>query len=505
MSKVLIVALPKQDIARPPGALAILAACCEQVNVDYEVLDINLYIHKNLPTDIVDQLNTDFELNTFRNNDTKNAYTQVCEQFVTYIQEQEITHIAISVFTYASILATDILLKSLKNSQYTGKVVIGGIGIASSIQAITDNRIFGEYALSEGLVDCAIYGEGELAFVEFLKDNYTYPGINQPNNQQLLDLNILPTPSYNKINPNDYFILGEPEILVTGSRGCVRRCTFCDVASHWNKYVYKSGSKMAEEIFNYWQTTGVSKFDFSDSLINGSVSTFKEFNKELIKYRQEYPDFRPKYKGQFICRPSKLLPESTYAEMSKAGAETLVVGIESFSESVRDHMRKKFDNASIDWHFLMCAKYNIKNVLLLLSGYATETLEDHNTTLEYLRKYQVYGLSRTIYAINIDVGGLKITPDTPLADEELGINLVQYTDSSNSEETQYDNWISMSNLELTPKERFRRSLEVMKVAYELGYKVLHLNQKIDSASRRLDQINSIKKSIVIKSGPLLQI
>ena len=58
MKNLLIVTVPKQDVARPPGALAILAACCEQVNFDYEVYDLNLYIYKNYSADIIKKLNT---------------------------------------------------------------------------------------------------------------------------------------------------------------------------------------------------------------------------------------------------------------------------------------------------------------------------------------------------------------------------------------------------------------------------------------------------------------
>jgi glucose-6-phosphate isomerase len=40
-----------------------------------------------------------------------------------------------------------------------------------------------------------------------------------------------------------------------------------------------------------------------------------------------------------------------------------------------------------------------------------------------------------------------------------------------------------ANLELTPKERLRRSLEIMQTAYRLGYKVSHFHQRIDEADK----------------------
>jgi radical SAM superfamily enzyme YgiQ (UPF0313 family) len=497
MSKLLIVTVPKQDVARPPGALAILASCCEQVNFDYEIFDLNLFIYKNYSTETVKKFNTDFELHKFRDQELANQYRAACTTLANHAIDNSFTHIAVSVFTYDSILATYELLLTLKKLNYQGQIIIGGIGVTSKSKSITGTLGFGEYVLDQKLIDYVIYGEGDIAFTELLKGNTGYPGINQKNNVQIVDLDQLPSPSYKKINPSEYFFADEPEILITGSRGCVRDCTFCDVALHWAKYTYKSGQQIANEMLSIWQATGVNKFDFSDSLINGSISNFREFNRELIRLIDAYPGFKPKYKGQFICRPSKAMPEQDYLEMSRAGAENLVVGIESFSESIRDHMRKKFDNSSIDWHFAMCGKYGIKNVLLLLSGYVTETIEDHQTNLDHLKKYQIYALSRTIYAINIAVAGLEIIPGTPLDSEDMGINIIQYTDEDSSLYDQTNLWISPKNPSLTPKERLRRSLEIIKTAYQLGYKILHMDNKIDRAELLFDSVNSYKKSIKI--------
>lgn len=498
MKKVLIVAIPKQEVARPPGALAILASCCEQANVEYNVFDLNLHLHKEFTADLIDKFNTDFELNKFRNEELEDRYRSVCKDLVDYVIFEKFTHVAISVFTYASILACYELLKIFKQSQFNGKIIIGGFGTSNSSPNITGSLDFGQYALKNKLVDYAVYGEGDIAFTELLKGNDTYLGINQKNNIQILDLDHLPTPSYKKINPKDYFFMSAPEIIITGSRGCVRDCTFCDIGDYWNKYVYKSGKLLASELFKLWKETGVDRFDFSDSLINGSVSTFREFNKELIRLKQENPTFNPSYRGQFICRPSKLMPEQDYIEMVQAGADTLAVGIESFSESVRNHMRKKFDNASIEWHFAMCAKYGIKNVLLMISGYVTETIEDHQTTLDYLKKFQIYALSRTIYTMNVEVGGLLKLSGTPLVnDKNLNINIMQYIDDDLLEYEECSRWISLDNPDLTPKERLRRSLELIKTAYELGYTVLHLHQKLDKAERMFESLQKIKPFIKI--------
>lgn len=499
MTRVLITTIPAQDVTRPPGILSILAACCESIDADYAIKDLNLYMYKTVPEKVVTELLNDFVTNKFRSKDNTEYYRQVAEHYVQEIKLYQPTHIAISIFTYASILAADYLLKYIKNSQidHKFKIVLGGLGLSNSVDDITGIQTFGEYCLSTGLADYCVYGEGDIAFVELLKGNTNYPGINKTNQEQILNLDLVPIPSYNKINPNEYFHAGHPEILITGSRGCVRDCSFCDVASYWEKYVFKSGEQLAQEVFKTWKTTGVQKFDFSDSLINGSLKTFRQFNKAIIQLKAEHPEFTPLYEGQFICRPKGTLKELDYQEMALAGAQTLVVGIESFSESVRTHMRKHFDNAAIDWHFEMCAKYGIKNVLLLLTGYVTETLEDHQTTLDYLQKYQVYALSRTIYAIQIAADGMMVLKGSPIHNDVHEIGLV-----FENNETTGSRWTNLSNPTLTKKERLRRGVEVILTAYSVGFKVLNFDMKLGVAERKYTELLQDQEKPIFKLEPV---
>jgi hypothetical protein len=479
-SHVLITSIPVQEVSKPPGILSVLAGCCESAGVTYEIFDLNLHMYQTLPEDVCQQLANDFLHNRFRSADNQQYYQQMCSDYLKIIQQTNPTHLAISVFTYASVLAADCLFRYLKQHNINCKIIIGGWGLKDCVNHITGKQEFGEYCLDNNLVDYCVYGEGELAFIELLRGNIGYPGINADNQPQLMDLDVLPRPSHKKIRPDNYFYATIPELLMNGSRGCVRNCTFCDVARYWGKYIYKSGDVLASELFEAWQTTGVQKFNFSDSLVNGSIREFRKFNKQLIQYKQSHPDFDPKYIGQFICRPANQLKDIDYAEMAEAGCETLVVGIESFSNAIRDHMKKKFSNEDIDNHFKSCARYGIKNVLLMLSGYVTETLEDHQLQIEYLKKYQIYGLSRVIYAINMEVSGLLFFKDTPLLDmkDELQVEFPHWESSGNREE-----WVSAANPDLTPKERLRRSLEIMQTAYDLGYKVSNFHQRIDEADR----------------------
>lgn len=481
--RVLIITVPRQDVIRPPGILAILAACCEQVQADYRVFDLNLHMHKALDDKIVDQLNSDFAVNAFSQG-SEEAYAEVCQHTIDEIERYQPTVVAVSVFTRQSILAAERFLRHLSScaSRSKFKVVVGGLGVGDVFRDITGTQAFGEWCHQNHLTDHYIQGEGEHSFVQFLEGNLDYAGIDGRASVQIMDLDSIPSPSYKRIRPQDYFYSNAPEVLITGSKGCVRDCTFCNVGHYWEKYVYRSGTKIADDLYQIYRDTGVMKFDFSDSLINGSLKAFRQFNHRLIELREQDPGFRPQYKGQYICRPIGQMKDQDYIDMKRAGAETLIVGIEHFSEHIRYHMRKHFDNASIDWHFAKCAELGIKNVLLMLSGYATETLEDHHINLEYLRRYQKYGLSRIIYAVNIAVSGLSIHKGMPLYEmaEEMGLLV---TDDN------WQTWQNLRNPELTPRERIRRAAEVVYTAGLLNYNVVHFNQKISDLKRYLADLD----------------
>jgi hypothetical protein len=466
--KVLIITIPIIDADKPHPVMAILGSCCEQAGVDYNFYDLNLKMHKKYDLKILANLDADFRNSEFKNKQNEQFYRSLCKDLIREIEDTHPTILAISVFTKNSILSCETLLDELKMSEVRKKIkiVIGGVGIQSICSKITRDKDYANHALDQELIDFYIKGEGEFSFVEFLKENYEYPGINKSNQKQILDLNILPKPSYKKVKIKEYFS-ERPEIVVNGSRGCVRSCSFCDIDHFWKRYIYKDGSILANEIYDIYQETGVLKFDFSDSLINGSNKSFRAMNKRLIELRGLDKDFKPIYSGQFICKPKGQMLEKDYEEMKEAGAETITVGIESFSETVRDHMGKHFDDQAVDFHFQQSAKYGLKNAVLLLTGYVNETLEDHHKNLSSLKRYQKLALTNIISAINIAITGLEITHNTPLWHEaQLSKKLIL---GDNPED-----WINLENPQLNFKERYRRGVEIVCTAINLGYNVLHL-------------------------------
>ena len=86
--------------------------------------------------------------------------------------------------------------------------------------------------------------EGEVAIVNLLKHGKG-AGVDNTDWIQQLDLERSPLPDYSDYDLDAY---EGDQIMITGSRGCVRRCTFCDIHKHWKKFVYRKGQDIANEM-----------------------------------------------------------------------------------------------------------------------------------------------------------------------------------------------------------------------------------------------------------------
>ena len=90
----------------------------------------------------------------------------------------------------------------------------------------------------------------------------------------------------------------------------------------------------------------------------------------------------------------------------------VATGIESFSNAVRDHMGKKFSDDDIQYHLEQSAYWNIPNVFLMISGYPTETDEDHKKNLLDMEKYSMYAKLGIIELISWCT--MHLIPNTPI-------------------------------------------------------------------------------------------
>jgi hypothetical protein len=466
MLDIVLINIPISGLQYPPAGTSLIQGSLDKAGFKSKILDLNLdlyYKSGDNYSDFFDYLAEAIDLDSERQAIVDSIFDEWVEQVLSINPRW----IGISVFTFQCQYSTKKFLSKIR-SRYQGKIVIGGAGISTNGIASKFSD-FGQEMLDSGLIDTYIRGDGEHALVELLMGNDEYPGINN-NNYLQLSLDELPFPNYNDLIGLKYQYDNDELLLpINGSRGCVRKCTFCDIHEHWQRFTFRSGHVLAAEMISNYEKYGVTKFTFTDSLINGSMKAFRDLLTTIIKYYEdnnlEYGFFR--FNGQFICRNSKQQTELDYELMSKAGCDHVLIGVETGSDSVRAHMKKQFTNAELKHVLEQFEKNNISVFFSMISGYPTETLEDHQQTLDMFTEFQKYALNGTINGLNLGTT-LSVDDGTPLHKEMTDIGLMHLDDSSGRVGI---NWINPHNPDLTLLERIRRRIELQEHVTDLGYYV----------------------------------
>jgi len=468
--RISLVASAMLSTERPPAALAVLAGICEANNIEYTTFDLNIFIIDYFGFDRWDEiavLTSGSEIKA--TGQQLEEINQAAMAAANKIIESNPDLIALTSFSSLQIAWTAKILEHLRKvTDIT--IIAGGPGISYEQDT---NKTAGKILAENNLLDYYVLGEGDLVFEKFLKGQIEF-GVNSKESKfenwvpQIDNLDDLTLPSYKNIDISKYHSLLENNafaVTITGSRGCIRRCSFCDVGHLWKKFRFRSAKSVASEIVKHYNDVGCLNYMFSDSLINGSLKQFIELMEELVKLQSRYPDFKNiKYSGHFIVRPKKHHPEYMYQLMKESGCDQIAVGIESGSERVREHLGKKFSNEDIDYHLEMCEKYNIKNTILMITAYPTETIEDHQMNVDFYIKNQKYIINDTIIStvVNNPMMILKNTPIYNMKDD-LGIII------HNAQYENVSNWTISTNPELNMKERWRRYIELIKVTTALRY------------------------------------
>jgi radical SAM superfamily enzyme YgiQ (UPF0313 family) len=263
-------------------------------------------------------------------------------------------------------------------------------------------------------------GEADVAFANLINQKDELIGVNTHEVNNLEDFKHVPTPNFDLFDLDSYRYNNKRLIGIEGSRGCVKRCTFCDIQNFWGRFKYKDGKLLAEELLMLQEKYNIDHFWFNDSLINGSLKAFRDFITHLAKNRP--PGLT--WSSQAIVRPKSSKDEEDFALLQASGCETLAVGLETFSQQARFHMGKKFTDEDLDHFLLVAQKYNIRLFLLLIVGYPTETQADFEHALRQLDRYQNLSDDGTISGLRIG-NTMSLIPGTPIYDmqKQIGIKL----------------------------------------------------------------------------------
>jgi radical SAM superfamily enzyme YgiQ (UPF0313 family) len=482
----LVVGVPVLDLQYPPSSPAVIKGCLIDAGYTAHTADFNILLRDLVKDKNLEWWQEQYEFESpylgpptaetnaqflFKNSTIANEWIDQC---MTVIEQHNPRWFGISVFSYKSHKSALVLALEVRKRFPNIKIALGGRGASSYFLGPDHPQVklklkerfghypafktFGPLLLAYGFVDHVIEGDGEAAVISLLSgmsgDNLVMGRI------QDIDIESVPFVDYDDYDLSKYeYINGEPLLAITGSKGCVRKCTFCDIPVLWSKYKFRSGDHIAKEMMHLNAEHDVKKFYLTDSLVNGSLTAFTDFIKTLSEHNNQN-DEKITWVGQYITKRASKRQEDDYYKMLKdSGAEGLTIGVESGSDNVRNHMKKNFSTYDIDTELAYFDKYKITCVLLFFSCYPTETWDDFTETVDMFIRYHKYCASGTVYKMTL---GIPYThhPDTPLWNMQDDIGLTRAPGSDIL-------WLLEDNQGLTFYERIRRRLILQEVSVAL--------------------------------------
>jgi len=472
MTRVLILTVPRVAPMRPAAAPAIIKGILNKLDIDNKIFDINLDYFNNFKNSVdPDTFNhVDEYLFVDKKELTKeqlSALHAFIDQWIDKIIQHNPEKLLISVFSWQAQRFTVELLTRLR-PQTNIEVIVGGQGLIreenGSYSAIPR---FAHYLKNNKLIDHWIRGEAETTVPEIMRGNYDVAGV---------DTDFLA--KYSNIKDHSYMDFTDFDILsyqsgysdgvlpMETSRGCVRNCVFCDIPTMQGGFRFKTGEQLANEMIHYYEKYNVRNFFFHDALCNGSVKDFRKFNTLLLEYyeKNNLPDRYFKYSSHAIVHSQQQFKPIDFEIMGRAGADTMVIGVESGSDKVRADMRKNYVGADLDYNMAEYSKHKIQVYFLIIVGFPTETREDFELTLKMLKDNQKYVADGTIIGVNLGTT-LTIEEGTAMYNEPEKLNII----GINGQRPQGPDWRCIDNPGLTYKERIMRRLEAQEYAVSLGY------------------------------------
>lgn len=417
MYDIAIFSIPYFETTAPGAGPAVLKGYLTSQGFKVVTYDWNLTIKEKINDPIIYGELTSYWIRGTKQDlsaSTLAFYNELLENFAKEFLAIETKWLGFGVFSLASRQCLhDLLIHINKHNIKQIKIVVGGHGL-DDVYLDTISKY----------IDVWIKGEGELALKELLNGNLSYPGI-MSHPTQITDLDQLGFADYSDYDlQSKHYMLwyDSPMIQITGSRGCVRDCSFCDVGSIWKKYRYRSGKSIANEIIANHEKTGIKHFYFTDSLINGNLKSLMSMMQILSIYKKQTGSDLT-WGGQWITRKQKGLPKDYYKMIKSSGGFNLTIGVETGSDAVRAHMKKGFTNQDLDDEMHQFSMHGISCAFFIVLGYPTETEEDFKDTLRMFKKYVKYVADGTLIGVSIGRGYLPLE-NTPISNEGKAVKFL---------------------------------------------------------------------------------
>jgi len=297
------------------------------------------------------------------------------------IDEFQPTVIGTTGFSYAYGFLED-LIKRIK--KYTAiPVIVGGPHVATT----------GDEILRVTPAEFALVGEGEISFLQFLKqlskkepDWRQVPGLIWRKKTKIIqnqrpafihDLDKLPFPDYETFELEKYPCFAEKLLPIITSRGCPYGCNYCSVRLSMGRgFRPRSPRNVIAEI-RHWYKKGFRAFDFNDDCFTLDIARAERICDLIVKSKLKIK-FQL-YNGIRADRVTLRLLK----KMKKAGCFLIAYGLESGNQETLKRIKKNLTleqvRKAVDW----ANQAGIKNSVNFIIGHQDETYDEALDSLKF--------------------------------------------------------------------------------------------------------------------------
>ena len=223
-------------------------------------------------------------------------YYEWLNKTVGAILKNDPTHVLISVFSFLGQKFTEDICFMVKEKAPQVHITVGGQG--ANVMLSDLNKYWFRELVDSALIDCATVGDAELTLLNAINSSKQVIQADQQTNKQLSD-SLTPNLSIFD-NLNYYKRFGELTVPITFSKGCIKKCVFCDVEAQWPKFRVATGLSTADKIAAISNEHNVKQFYFTDNLVNGNCKELRMLCNKLIELNNNL-----KLSGNFIFRSER--------------------------------------------------------------------------------------------------------------------------------------------------------------------------------------------------------